>query len=396
MSKAFDRINHKKLINKLRNFGCGGSLLKWFSSYLTGRRQRVTVLGATSNSLPISSGVPQGSILGPVLFLLYVNDLPDSVTTSKVAMFADDTKLFSAIKCQSDAVLLQNDLRHLEHWSSISGLTFNESKCKQQQITRKITPITSTYMLNDQQLDTTDTERDLGLCVSSNLTWKVQVRQQVSKAGKLLGYIRRNTMFVTDITPRRSLYLALVRSHFGYGSQIWAPQAIDLINMLERTQRRATKFILNLSFSTDVDYRTRLISLHLLPVSYWHEYLDLTLFFKITHGLVETSALPVTRVTHRTTRSSSNNTVKYVIRKKSKTTTYQQSFFVRACRLWNGLVDELHFDMDSLSVFKIILLKYYYQSLELNFDPDNPRTLKTICLKCNSVRSLAYPASCCY
>ncbi|CAB4032925.1 Hypothetical predicted protein, partial [Paramuricea clavata] len=103
MSKAFDRINHRKRINKLRNFGCGGRLLKWFSSYLTGRRQRVTVLGATSNTLPISSGVPQGSILGPVLFLLYVNDLPDSVTTSKVAMFADDTKLFSAIKCQSDA-----------------------------------------------------------------------------------------------------------------------------------------------------------------------------------------------------------------------------------------------------------------------------------------------------
>ncbi len=97
MSKAFDRINHR-----------------WFTSYLTGRRQRVTVLGATSNTLPISSGVPQGSILGPVLFLLYVNDLPDSVTTSQVAMFADDTKLFSVIKCQSDTALLQNDLRCLE------------------------------------------------------------------------------------------------------------------------------------------------------------------------------------------------------------------------------------------------------------------------------------------
>jgi hypothetical protein len=104
-------------------------LLKWFSSYLTGRRQRVTVLGATSNTLPISPGVPQGSIFGPVLFLLYINDLPDSVTTSKVAMFAEDAELFSAIKCQSDAVLPRNDLRHLEHWSPISGLTFNESKC---------------------------------------------------------------------------------------------------------------------------------------------------------------------------------------------------------------------------------------------------------------------------
>ena len=99
MSMAFDRISHRKLINKLKNCGCGGSLLKWFASYLTGRRQRVTVFGATSNSLPISSGVPQGFMLGPVLFLLYVNDLPDSVSTSQVAMFADDTKLFSTIKC---------------------------------------------------------------------------------------------------------------------------------------------------------------------------------------------------------------------------------------------------------------------------------------------------------
>jgi hypothetical protein len=103
---------------------------------------------------------------------------------------------------------------------TLRTLVFNigfdvQLKCKQQQITRKITPITSTYMLNDQQIDTTNTERDLGLCVSSNHTWKVEVRQQVSKAGKLLGYIRRNTMFVTDMTPRRSLYLALVRSHSG-------------------------------------------------------------------------------------------------------------------------------------------------------------------------------------
>jgi hypothetical protein len=188
MSKAFDRINHRTLINKLRNYGFGGSLLKWFTSYLTGRRQCVTVLGATSNTLPISSGVPQGSILGPVLFLLYVNDLPDSVTTSQVAMFADDTKLFSAIKCPSDAVLLQDDLRCLEHWSSISGLTFNESKCQHQRITRKISPIASSYMFNDQQLDTTDSESNLGLRVSSNLTWHTQVRQQVWKANSFYLY----------------------------------------------------------------------------------------------------------------------------------------------------------------------------------------------------------------
>ena len=395
MSKAFDRINHTKLITKLRNYGFGGNLLKWFQSYLSDRCQRVTVLGCTSNTLPVSSGVPQGSILGPALFLLYVNDLRDSVKTSEVAMFADDTKLFSSVKCQDDAMLLQSDLRNLEHWSSVSGLTFNEKKCKQQRITRKITPVTSTYMINDHQLNTTDTERDLGVCIASNLTWKTQVRHQASKANQLLGYLRRNTMFIKSTAPRRTLYLALVRSHFGYASQIWAPQTIELIDILERTQRRATKYILNLPFSTDVDYKTRLQSLHLLPVSYWHEYLDLILFFKITHGLVEMSALPVIHVMQRTTRSSSSNNAKYLVR-KCKTSTYQQSFFVRTCGIWNSLVDELNYDTNCFNSFRSALLEYYHKSLEVNYNPDNPRTFKTICLKCNSVRSLTYPISCCF
>lgn len=253
----------------------------------------------------------------------------------------------------------------------------------------------SSYKLNGHQLQTTDTERDLGVCVSSNLSWKVQVYQQATKANKTLGYIRRNTRFVSSTAPRRSLYLALVRSHYGYGSQIWAPQTIELISMLERTQRRATKYILNLPFSTDVDYNTRLRSLHLLPISYWHEYLDLTFFFKITRGMVKTSVVPIAQAQHRTTRSSSRNTTKYVI-PRCKTTTYQQSFLVRTCRIWNTLVDELNFDTDSLSYFKTVIRKYYYKSLEVNYDPKLPRTFKTICLKCNSVRSLVYPISCCY
>ena len=101
-------------------------------------------------------------------------------------------------------------------------------------------------------------------------------------------------MFITSTAARQTLYLALVRCHYGYGSPIWAPQTIELISMLERTQRRATKYILNLPFLTNVDYNTRLQSLYLLPISYWLEYLDMTFSFKITHGMIETSVVPVT------------------------------------------------------------------------------------------------------
>lgn len=148
MSKAFDKVNHQLLIRNLGNkFGFGGHLLQWFRSYLSNRRQRVTVLGATSDTLPVTSGVPQGSILGPALFLLYANDLPSTVQSSQVAMFADDTKLFKAVQTTDDAVKLQADLLNLEVWSSNSGLIFNESKCKTQTIVK-----TNNYHLHPERL----------------------------------------------------------------------------------------------------------------------------------------------------------------------------------------------------------------------------------------------------
>ena len=116
MTKAFDRVNHKALIHKLQTcFHVSGNLLSWFRSYVEGRRQRVTVLGANSADKPVTSGVPQGSILGPILFLLYVNDLPDVVQHSNIACFADDTKLYKCIDSNPDASLLQRDLKPRLH-----------------------------------------------------------------------------------------------------------------------------------------------------------------------------------------------------------------------------------------------------------------------------------------
>ena len=182
VSKAFDRINHQSLLQKLANSGIGGNLLNWFHSYLTDRRQRVVVTGATSDPLPVCSGVLQGSILGPAVFLLYVNNLPKVVKSSEVAMFADDTKVFSSIKSQDDVESLQTDLANLEYWSSVSGLSFNQSKCKHQRITRKIAPVTSS--LGNYLISTTENEKDFGVWLSSKLTWKKQVYSQTAKANK--------------------------------------------------------------------------------------------------------------------------------------------------------------------------------------------------------------------
>jgi hypothetical protein len=136
MSKAFDRVRHDVLLDKLQNINIRGNLHSWFSPYLSGRKQRVTVPGGISSSLAVTSVVPQGSILGPVLFLLYVNDIHDTVIASSVSCFADDT-----INNQTDANLLQNDLNNLSTWSTSSGLNFNELKTNCQTVTRKRSPL---------------------------------------------------------------------------------------------------------------------------------------------------------------------------------------------------------------------------------------------------------------
>ena len=162
-------------------------------------------------------------------------------------------------------------------------------------------PITNNYKLNTLNIQQTDSERDLGVWVENRLTWNKQVNEQSTKANKLLGYIRRSSLYIHNTAVRRTLYLALVRPHLGYATQTWAPQSVELLKQVERTQRRATKFILELPFSSTMDYTTRLQVLSLVPICYWHEYLDMVLFYKITHGLVHINAslLPTIRTSRQ-------------------------------------------------------------------------------------------------
>ena len=120
--------------------------------------------------------------------------------------------------------------------------------------------------------------KDLGVWISEDLTWYKQVNEQSSRANKLLGYLKRNTRFILRTEVRRKLYLALVRPHLGCATQIWVPQSIELIVKLERTKRRSTKFILKLSYSSNISYKSRLQTLSLIPICYWHELLDRTFF----------------------------------------------------------------------------------------------------------------------
>ena len=148
---------------------------------------------------------------------------------------------------------MENDLANFQTSSANANLLLNTDKCKTLRISRKRNKIDHTYKLQDFSLKTTDCERDLG--VWTTLTWSKQVLHQCAQANKSLGYIRRSTIKIKTISVRRTLYLTLVRSHLAYASQVWAPHTIDLIKRTERVQRRASKYILNLSFFCDISYK---------------------------------------------------------------------------------------------------------------------------------------------
>ena len=246
--KAFDKVPHQRLLLKLKAHGIGDSITDWIEQWLTDRRQRVVVDGEVSNWKSVLSGVPQGSVLGPILFLIYINDLDDS----NVLKFADDTKLFRKVNTDGDKQHLQNDLDRLVKWSEKWQMLFNFGKCKCLHTGHR--NLNVNYRMGDTVLGTTVKEKDLGVTISADMKVSEQCGIAASKGNQILGLIRRNITYKGKnlIIP---LYKAIVRPHLEYCIQAWRPYRKKDIDTLERIQRRATKMIPELR---DLSYEERL------------------------------------------------------------------------------------------------------------------------------------------
>ncbi len=192
LSKAFDKVPHNLLLKKLVNSGIGGPLLAWFQSYLTDTKQRVVLHGVCSDWLPVTSGVPQGSILGPLLFPVYCNDVQNYIqANSTLALFADDSKLYRSLDLPNASTSLQHDLDSLQTWSLDMKMKFNTTKCKVMHFSRKkLKTDPTSYNLAGQQLEQVTHISDLGIVVSSDLTWFTHIENIVAKANKTLGLIK--------------------------------------------------------------------------------------------------------------------------------------------------------------------------------------------------------------
>ena len=266
--KAFDKVPHKRLLSKLKSYKINGNIIKWIESFLLSRKQRVKINGVFSNWQNVLSGIPQGSVLGPLLFIIYINDLVEVCSQgSRLFLYADDAKIFKHISNDFDKVDLQSDLDSVKQWSDTWLLKLNEKKCKV--ISYGKEPLDKTEYFIDSgteqyQLEKLEFINDLGIIFDTDLKFNIHINEKVKKAYSILGVINRNFKYMSKQTFIL-IYKSMVRSHLEYGNCVWSPTRIIDIEKLERVQKRATKMIF---FDKKISYEERLKSLNLPTLKY--------------------------------------------------------------------------------------------------------------------------------
>ncbi|CAF4755691.1 unnamed protein product [Pieris macdunnoughi] len=233
--KAFDRVDHTILLHKLQLLGIRGDLHRWFCSYITNRRQAVAVGSARSDFVHISSGVPQGSILGPLLYNAYLYDINSSIKDSNYLMFADDKKIYLKINKEGDCQKIQADLNNLSNYYRQNRISVNTSKCVKITFTRKKNKIDFSYHINNKSVKEVDCVRDLGIWLDYKMTYNNHIDTIVDKAYKQLGVVRRVSEHFHDVDCMKVLYYTYVRSILEYGCSVWSPSYTVHKEKIEKT-----------------------------------------------------------------------------------------------------------------------------------------------------------------
>jgi len=277
--KAFDTVPHERLLYKVNQAGISGNIFKWIKDFLTNRKQRVKLQNAISNESEVISGVPQGSILGPLLFVIYINDLPNTIS-SKCKLFADDTKIYNI---STNNKVLQEDINKLTQWSEKWQLDFNIDKCKILHV-GKNNPRCK-YQMNGSSLISSlievDEEKDIGVTFDTKLNFHNHINKCTSEANKLVGLVRRTfTHYNKDSV--RAIIISLIRSKLEYANCIWHPHFKSQSIKIEAVQRRATKL---LPCIKNLSYIERLKYLNLTTLKYRRLRGDLIQTFKILKGI---------------------------------------------------------------------------------------------------------------
>ena len=341
-AKAFDKVSHVKLIRKLESYGINSVLVRWIKSFLANRKQRVVIGDSSSNWEDVTSSVPQGSVLGPLLFTIFISDLSDK-TKNQCKLYADDCKLIGIIKKEEDVQVIQKDIDELQLWAKNWQMSFNYEKCKvmhfgknnkcheyKMELGQGVAPHT---------IEKTLIERDLGLMISNDLKWVNQIDKATNTAKSIIAQIR-NSFSYFDAELVRLLYVSLIRPHLEFAVPVWNPYLKKDIDKIERIQHKATRLVPKIRNKC---YEDRLDEMRLTTLETRRKRGDLIQFFKIINGIdqVEWKNKP-----EKTLQGIENGPVTSNLRKKgicyhrepANTCMIRDTFFLnRVIPLWNTL-----------------------------------------------------------
>ena len=355
-------VPHQRLLNKLESNGISGKTQNWIKGFLSSRSHEVVVNGTSSETQEVTSGVPQGTIRGPLLFLLYINDIDENLN-STIRLFADDSAIYRKIDSIEDAMLLQQDLFRLQEWADKWLMNFNVKKCKTLRITRRTkSKIDHTYLMstpstpsqgtivtdhvhnlakevlhvkppnkNYSPLEEITSDRYLGVILDNKLNFNEHVDTITKKATNLLNLCRRN-LHMCPQNLKETAYKSLIRPHLEYASPAWSPHTTRNIDKIESVQRRAGRFVLNnYNYGPDSDITEEINSqLQWSPLQHRRALYDLSMFFKIRNDLVNIKFPP-------TVQLSPLHPNRYLHIQSLHSEAYKYHFYNRTIRLWNLL-----------------------------------------------------------
>ena len=347
-SKAFDSVPHQRLLKKCKALGIEDKVLSWITAFLTNRRQCVNVNGTTSDWADVESGVPQGSVIGPILFVIFINDMPNKIQNF-ISLFADDAKLYGKSSSPSDRKSMQEDLNKLQQWSDTWQLRFNADKCNTLYLGKN--NVKQSYSMGSnsggQTLQETECEKDLGILVDNTLSFDKHICEAIKKANKKLAMIRRTFVYL-DKKMLVQLYTSLVRPILEYGNVIWSPHLQSHIKQLEGVQHRATKM---LSCLADMPYEQRLEELKLPSLAYRRMRGDVIEMFKYCQGEYSVHKKPFNLYSEVQSHSITRDHGFKVKKEKNNSAIRSRFFGNRIANIWNALPADI-VNASSLNSFK--------------------------------------------
>ena len=346
-SKAFDKVSHHHLATKLHHYGMRGKMLEWMQSFLSSRTQEVILEGNKSSPAPVTSGVTQGSVLAPILFLCYINDLPNQVS-STVRLFADDCLLYRNINTTHDAETLQEDIEKLQTWEVDWLMEFNPDKCEIIRITnRRKKKIVTNYSIHEHQLKEVKGAKYLGVTTDRTLSLNEHINSVTKKANNTRAFLQRNINRCPEAI-KTLCYQAFVRPIVEYASTVWDPSTEKNIKSVKNVQRQAARFVKS-------DYRRRssvttmLESLNWVSLASRRAEAKLVMLYRITNNLVDVTTSALTAAPTRT-----RGNIHRYLQPFTRIEAYKHSFFPSTIKSWNKCTQQL-VSKQSLNLFRRLL-----------------------------------------